>query len=124
MNAQIRLAERQGLLVGHGLSIAQVAAVYYREIEDQAERRDRDRQEFKYVLLTSGVASFDQLFPDAVPVETDDNAEIESPNDGETIVYKFSEQDELDADEVERELAALMAGGDMTINGSEFDGQP
>lgn len=96
-----------------------VSAVYYREIEDQAEKRARDEQDFKYAMLTGGVFPLEVLFPELI-TETDDSKEIENPDDGETIIYKFSEQPELTQEEIERELAMLMAGGDMTVNGDEF----
>jgi hypothetical protein len=78
-------------------------------------------QQFKYAMLTGGVFPMETLFPELI-TETDDSKEIETPDDGETIIYKFSEQADLDPEEMERELAMLMAGGSMDVNGGEFDG--
>ena len=119
MRAQIRLADRQGLLSGRHLSSLQLSEIYYREIEDQAERRDRDQQEFKYALLSTGHVSFSDLFPDMISALENDDFDV--VDDG-AVIYKFADQPELTPEEIERELAELMAGIDVEVNGGDLYG--
>lgn len=115
---QIRLAERQGLLTGRGLSATQVTAVYLCEVRDQRQSAEEKLEAFKYALLSTGHISVEALFPDLFTKEVNgEEADLGSEED--QVTYKFDEIDMSESD-VERELAQLMAGGDMTVRGSEL----
>lgn len=121
MRTQIRLAERQGLLIGKGLSWLQVAALYYRQVEDDIEQHEQRKEQFKYALMSdSGHIPLGELFPELAQIqaERDDNADL--ADDEESVTYRFEEQS-MTPEQMEQELAALMAGGSMTVNGGEIE---
>jgi hypothetical protein len=114
---QIRLADRQGLLSGRGLSTVQVTAVYICELFDQRQDILTRADEFKYALLgAAGHIPVEALFPELF-TETDDSADL--PSDEDKVTYRF-EDHSMSEEEMERELAQLMAGGEMTVSGDEM----
>lgn len=140
MHTWIRLADRQGLLTGRGLSTTQVRAVFFREVETSMELRETHKQQFLQSLVPMaavGRVQIGELFPDVFgavapmssvpgspaggPVVTDDNLDL--PDDEDAVIYRFGEID-MTPEEIERELAVLMAGGEMTVNGAEIADGP
>lgn len=96
----------------------QVMALYYRETQDMVEAGEERRQGFKYALLATGHIPVAELFPEVFTAEADED---DIDNDEDAVTLKFEDR-EMSPEAIERELAQLMAGGEVTVNGAEVFG--
>jgi hypothetical protein len=110
---QLRLAERQGCLVGYHISQLQYYAISILQLLDKLkEIKEQDRQ-LRLSMLASGQYDVDLLFPEIfAKVETNDDAElpaeVDSHGDPINTKYDFSNA-QFDPKKAEEEIAEMMA---------------
>ena len=130
MHAQIRLAERQGLLQGRSVSVTQSHALLLLQLVEDAEREKALTRSLKQTVGELGWDKFVELFPEYLPTPGTDEvsldealSEDEFGNTG-AVTYDFSESEALSPEEGERLLAQLMAEASSgSVNGSQTAGE-
>ncbi len=96
----------------------QVSALVLLDRMEQVERGRSQRDRMRRDVASFGWQRFAELFPEYVPTEAQVSspeeieaalAEDESTGETEAVSYDFSQADHLTQEEVEQELALLMA---------------
>ena len=124
-NAQIRLAERQGLLVGTGLSMVQSGAVYLRLLQESRDKSEARWLTIKSALLATGKLTFNELFPGEVPAPAEEDGGEFLADDENPTAYRFVEppSENWGPEEADRLLDELLGTGgktSMTVSGRKI----
>jgi hypothetical protein len=116
--SELRLAQRQGLLVGRHLSVAQYKATIILEFADQIDRKiekaETDFRRFREAVVAAGHPKRDLLFPEFFPKKkeaedvSEDYADVEwkSPSNAK--------------EEYEALMAKVMANSHGSFGGNQF----
>jgi hypothetical protein len=122
VDTQIRLAERQGLLTGRGLSPVAVKAIYLRLMQDTHDEVEHQDRSLRQAMLGSGHYEFTDLFPDMATEADSDEAIAADLEKGEDTLLDFS-QAEYDPEEAAREVEELLSQmSSGTVTGAELNG--
>jgi hypothetical protein len=108
--AQIRLAERQGLLHGRDLSPVQVKCLLLCELLDDAEKARREDRSLRQAMLSTGRFEFLDLFPEMTPTASTDGQVEEALESDGSVSYRLDAGAAFDPAEAERLLASLLGG--------------
>lgn len=124
---QIRLAERQGLLVGLGLGPVQIKAVFLCEMVDLAKASKQTEQDLRRSLLSTGKFEFADLFPEYAPGGEDRDEIDEDLASDEAITWVFPDPGSPgavspeEAEQILREMVDDAASGSVSAADLERD---
>jgi hypothetical protein len=124
VHTQIRLAERQGLLVGRELGPVQVKAVFLCEMLELVTANKLHDQQFRQTLYATGRFEYADLFPERTPSEESAQAIDADLDSEEQVRYIFPQPGTPGAigpEEAERLLRELVGESSSgTVSAAEI----